>query len=66
MPVVKKMPEKSLIYTEKACGQLPVTFADFDKMPDFVKSPDCVIRGNLLSGSIMPSLDTNCLIRWLQ
>jgi len=45
MPVVKKMPEKSLIYTEKARGQLPVTFADFDKIPNIVKSPDCEIIG---------------------
>jgi len=30
---------------EKARGQLPVTLADFDKIPNIVKSPDCVIIG---------------------
>ena len=30
---------------EKARGQLPVTPADFDRIPSIVKSPDCVIIG---------------------
>jgi len=29
--------------TEKAQGQLPVTLADFERIPDIVKNPDCAI-----------------------
>ena len=31
--------------TEKARGQLPVTFADIELIPDIVKNPDCAIIG---------------------